>query len=344
AGPLRGPCAFLNRHCRLYVGFGASDPASFDWRACVHAEDRERLELLLVSAEAERDELEAECRLRAEDGVHRWFRLNAVPLSKHGTAPHWVFAGVEIEELRMRRDRLSTDRARLNALLATSPGAIVSYRMRADGSTQMLFVSQAGEQIYGFPPEAIIADANLVTSRLGADSADIAAASIRTSLRDGTPWHAEFRYRHPTEGETWLEAHFVPSGTLEGEPVWNGIVLDITKRKRSEEQLALSQAILETALEATQMGAWVWDPATDKAWANEAQRAMWQFGSDVPTWYPADLARERIHPDDVKRVDELMALAATTGERLDFELRLCLHDGTQRWVASRACAALDPNG
>src|SRR5690349_4950033 len=216
-------------------------------------------------------------------------------------------------------EELGTERARMNALLATSPGAIVSYRSRADGSTQMLFVSQAGQQIYGFSPEAIVADASLVTSRLDPETAARASESILTSLRDGTPWHAEFRYNHPADGETWLEAHFVPSRTLEGEPVWNGIVLDITKRKRSEEQLALSQVILETALEATQMGAWVWDPATDKAWANEAQRGMWQFGDDVPLWYDANLARARIHPEDVKRVDELMALAATTGERLDFE-------------------------
>jgi PAS domain S-box-containing protein len=343
SGALRGAARFANRRCHAFASQDDSEGCAFVWYERVHPEDRGRLDIQLRAAEASGDGFATECRLCARDGHPSWFRVSAGPLPVQGTTREWAFTAVEIEDLDHLRERYHADRERLNGLLRSSPGVVLSYRMRADGSTQMLFVSQAAQQVYGLAPEAVIADPSLLISRLEPNNLAGAAAAIAASLASGQPWHTEFRYRHPSEGETWLDAHFVPGHDAEG-PLWNGIVLDITKRKRSEEQLALSQEMLETALGATQMGAWVWDPAVNKLWASDSQRALWEITDDVPQWYDAGLLRDHVHADDVPRVDELMARAAATGERMEFEFRLRTSAGGLRWIAARARTARDPQG
>ena len=53
-----------------------------------------------------------------------------------------------------------------------------------------------------------------------------------------SPWHAEFRYRHPNKGEIWIEGHSSPSREADGSIVWHGFIHDVTQRKQSEEALA----------------------------------------------------------------------------------------------------------
>ena len=42
-----------------------------------------------------------------------------------------------------------------------------------------------------------------------------------------SPWHAEFRYRHPNKGEIWIEGHSSPSREADGSIVWHGFIHDV---------------------------------------------------------------------------------------------------------------------
>ena len=70
-------------------------------------------------------------------------------------------------------------------------------------------------------------------------------ASVAGSAREFAPWHEEFRYRHPTKGEIWLEGHSSPQVEADGSILWHGFVHDVSERKRAEYALAQAKVELE---------------------------------------------------------------------------------------------------
>jgi|GEM_PF-2542436 len=95
--------------------------------------------------------------------------------------------------------------------------------------------------------------------------------------------------------------------------------------KRSESDLAESNARLEEAQRITHVGYWEWDPLTDRVkWSDETYRI---YGLR-PQERPMDLAtvEEKIHPEDWKRATE----AAATGVAFNVECRLFRPTGEMR--------------
>jgi len=199
-----------------------------------------------------------------------------------------------------------------------------------------------------------------------ADDRVQAEADWLASLRGGMDLHTEVRLRRHDGVYRWFELRAVPlahdavqladlcersdgagapSARLDEWVLTGTDIHDARElRQESERVLVVSQAQLDSALEAAQMGAWVVDTEQNTVWGNESQRALWQLSDDVPSWYSIDLARTRIHPDDVERVDREMARAYATGERLEMEFRLRLPNGVVRWIAMRSRAELDAHG
>ncbi len=82
-----------------------------------------------------------------------------------------------------------------------------------------------------------------------------------TALRkDGTPFKAEVR---------------VNLTTYHGKKARQGIIRDISERKRMEEMLRRSQEMLSLALEGANLGIWDWDLTTGKAiWSGRINRML----------------------------------------------------------------------
>ena len=338
-----GACSFVNRCCKAYVAL-ADAACALDWLSIVHPDERERARAAWQTCVAAGTRHRGEYRLRRHDGVYRWFDLCVTPLGSDAQVAEWAFTGSDVDDAHALHDQLRTDRARLNSILATSPGAVISWSVDAENLTEISFISEGSQELYGASPAAIMGDPAFFRTHLHPEDVAQMAATMAESVRTGSIWHGEFRFQHPREGEKWVETHFLPTVEPEGKVIWNGVVLDITARKRSEERLALSQAQLETALEAAQMGAWIWDPELHKVWGNESQRRLWELPDDVPAWYDSAVARSRIHPDDLSWVDEAMARAYATGERLDMEFRVITSSGAQRWMAMRSRAQSESGG
>jgi PAS domain-containing protein len=110
----------------------------------------------------------------------------------------------EIREALRRRDE------QFSRLIASAPGLICSFLMRADGSTAMPFASPAIEDIYGLTPEQVARDATPVLARIHPDDLPGVQRAIEESSRTMSPWRAEYRYQHPTKGERWLEGRSAP--------------------------------------------------------------------------------------------------------------------------------------
>jgi PAS domain S-box-containing protein len=114
---------------------------------------------------------------------------------------------------------------------------------------------------------------------------------------------------------------------------------------RTRAQLAAkeSEARLRFALEAANMGTWVWDLASNTVrWSDNVERIHGlQPGAFDGTF--ASYERE-IHPDDRERVFASINRALAEGVPHDVEYRIVAGDGTVRWVEGKGRVEYDAAG
>jgi signal transduction histidine kinase/CheY-like chemotaxis protein len=230
----------------------------------------------------------------------------------------------------------ASERTQLEALIQTLPGALIEVHMSAEGRCRFPRAGAGAAELLGFPTAELEADGDPVIARIHVEDRQHVLDTQAEALRSGGVWRCEFRYQHAAQGERWLACTAVPKHDAH-DTTWDAILLDITLQKRTEADLALAEAQLSSALEAADMGAWIFDSDTGKVWGNRQQRVMWETPQDEPPWYDKSNCLAQIHEDD--RAGALAVLMrALSGEPLRNEFRIVRSDGSMRWIAGRARA------
>ena len=112
----------------------------------------------------------------------------------------------------------------------------------------------------------------------------------------------------------------------------------------SEAGLRESQKRTDLALEAGNLGIWIWDLARNDIWASHSWRTLFGFEPSDPL--DIDRVLQRLHPDDRQtlRQQQAMALAGSNGGTYQTEDRLLCPGGTTRWISSQGRVEFDATG
>jgi PAS domain S-box-containing protein len=103
-----------------------------------------------------------------------------------------------------------------------------------------------------------------------------------------------------------------------------------------------AQERLRLALDASRMGSWYWELATNVTASSDRCKAL--FGLDPDAVMTYDRFLEAVHPEDRERVDRSMEEALAAGTEYDVEMRVPLAGGGARWVAWRGRGFRDAAG
>lgn len=159
------------------------------------------------------------------------------------------------------------------------------------------------------------------------------------------PFCNEVRYRHKDGSTVWV----ICSGQV---ITWDendrplrmiGCHIDISDRKRSEEQMRKSAAHLRTAQRIGKLGSWEFDPHTGQiVWSDEVFHI---FGRDPTMGMPSfEEIQEQIHPDDRGHHQQVVQTAIATAQPYDLEIRFYRYDGTLGYLQSRGETVVDATG
>jgi two-component system sensor kinase FixL len=112
----------------------------------------------------------------------------------------------------------------------------------------------------------------------------------------------------------------------------------------SDAGLRESQKRMNLALEAGNLGIWIWDLVRNDIWAGDSWRTL--FGFEPSEHVDLDRVLQRLHPDDRQtlRQHQAMALAGSNGGTYQTEYRLMRPDGATRWISSQGRVEFDAAG
>jgi PAS domain S-box-containing protein len=100
---------------------------------------------------------------------------------------------------------------------------------------------------------------------------------------------------------------------------------------------------LTLALNASKMGSWDWDLTTNHVSWTPHHETMFGYEAGTPDRAYEDWAN-RVHPNDLPQVQAAIHQALANHEDYDFEYRLQLPDGTERWIDAFGRGEYDSTG
>ncbi len=146
----------------------------------------------------------------------------------------------------------------------------------------------------------------------------------------------EHRIILPNGRIRWVMVRGITAFDDQGHPfLTHGFVMDITERKKREEEHRRTEERLRLAKEAADIGIHDYDVASGKIFWDDRVRKLWGVGPQTPITY--DVFLSGLHPDDRQLVQQKVDQALNPDGDGEFyaEYRVrSLSDGIERWVAA----------
>ena len=302
----------------------------------------------------------------AENGggyEERYWKIGTIPaFDAAGNIPCVIHYVEDItDQIKFQRKEVEQEKA--NADLKIEATQIESKRKKAEDALKdvrlrLKFALEAGEigtWTWDIINDRVVADDNLAKffsiskkdaaggkiekyiAAIHPEDAGRVGKLIDEVIKNGEFYETEYRLINPDETIRLVVARGRVLRDEEGQPIQlPGVVIDVTGRKRSEEELRESQKRLALALQAGRAGTFVWDIKNNvNIWSPELEELygvpVGTFEGNLEAW------SKRVVPKDAEAVTELIQTALKQGdEYLDYEFRAILPDDSPRWFAGRA--------
>jgi PAS domain S-box-containing protein len=148
-------------------------------------------------------------------------------------------------EHRQRESALRRNETRFRLMVEKSHDILFYYRLHPSQSFE--YVSPAVEEILGYPPEALLANAHVAIQAIHEDD----RRHVMRALTTGSEEPVLARLIRPDGGLRWIEYRNFPFYDVDGRLVAvGGIMRDVTRREEAEDALRISEQYRRGLLEA----------------------------------------------------------------------------------------------
>ncbi len=168
-----------------------------------------------------------------------------VALSHDGSGrPHPQGAMINITERKRAEEQVREAELRYRMLVERLPAVV--YIDALDDVSTALYVSPRYEQLLGYTAEERMADPEMWLRLIHPDDQAWVQTESKRTNETGDPFIVEYRMLAKDGRVVWVRDEAVIVRDESGAPLyWQGVLLDITKRKRAEEGLSRRDGILE---------------------------------------------------------------------------------------------------
>jgi diguanylate cyclase (GGDEF)-like protein/PAS domain S-box-containing protein len=182
---------------------------------------------------------EVEHRLRCKDGSYKWVlsRGRVVSRDAEGRALRMVGTTADISSMRALADRLHQSIELMTNLTNEVPGLVFQSRRAPDGTAAITYASARIDEILELTAEQVAASTEPMHDRIHPEDRELYRATLDRATALQAPWHCVFRVLLPIQGLRWRQVDAHPTLLPDGTTIWHGLAVDVTERKRMEQEL-----------------------------------------------------------------------------------------------------------
>jgi PAS domain S-box-containing protein len=311
----------------------------------LHPDDRARVWERARKMGTNGGDWDIEYRLRMGDGSYRWIhdQARAMP-GTEGRDALWFGLLTDLTRTRDAEGALADSEEKYRSLVEQVPAVVYIDSNDVHPSSQ--YVSPQVTELLGHTPDEFKAQPDFWQRTIHPQDWSRVQAHWRESVLTGAPFRDEYRYVRPDGEVVWVIDDSRLVRAPDGMPMyWQGILQDVTERRRAEEELRAVDARFRGLVE--QMPAVVYEMNLDDErrtlYVNPQVEAL--FGYSRQEWLDQpDIWIELLHPDDREVVLAAHDLHNETGEPWMQEYRLIANDGRVVWVRDQAVLVRDDQG
>lgn len=242
------------------------------------------------------------------------------------------------------RKLLEENQQTAEAIIANSPSVVL--RWKSNEEREILYVSANISRVLGYT-SVELTSVNIAYNDLIFEDDKINLQKIFsdaiTYLKDEVS--IEYRIKHKNTDWVWVEERTSIKRDNTGKvSSFEGVITDISARKKAEQQLQESELRYELAVKSTDAGVWEWINIEDGVvwWSPKYYELLGYKDQEIKASYEGFLAS--LHPDDAPRFHETIKLHAENNEPYMIEYRLRTKDGSYKWFLASGQTNRDASG
>ncbi len=252
--------------------------------------------------------------------MKRHFHISVVSFGQNCFAT--VF--LDITEAKKNEQELLLSKGRFQQTIKTAPAGICILKDRI-----FVEVNDKFCDIVGYQPNELIGKSTRIVYWDTQEFEQIGQSLYSGALNEGTSDTVESHWvrKDGSEIDVLLALTIIDSSKTDSEFIFS--VLDITDRKRAEEDIVSARNMYLNVLDGSPVLIWRADTSTKCDWFN---KSWLEFRGRSLEQEVGDSWLEGVHPDDIKKLLDLYVESFEKKVPFEIEYRLKRFDGQYRWI------------
>ncbi len=156
----------------------------------------------------------------------------------------------QLELLTQQKRQIQEDEERLRFLGENlHNGLVYQLVVHPDGKRYFSYISSGVTSIHGVTADEVLSDPSVLYNQLYEDDVERLKREEESSALKNSPFQIEVRCIPPDGRMKWLLLISVPRVTFDNDIIWDGLEIDITEQKRTEDELQKKHYELQVAYE-----------------------------------------------------------------------------------------------
>ncbi|SMD45534.1 PAS domain S-box-containing protein [Aquiflexum balticum DSM 16537] len=317
--PSNGRIILINSFYESITGYNAEELRNMSFLELTHPEDRGKDWEIFSKAARGEAEYRNEKRYIKKDGTIIWVRIHLAFIRDENGKPIKTVA--ICEDITERKEA----EFRLRDLADNLPGVVFQYLLFPDGTDALRSVSKGAYQIWGYSPEEVERDINLVWNQTKSGGEfERVKKDVMDAVKTKSKWLSRYKSILPNGDVRIFLGMGSPNFLADGTVLFNSFVLDITQQAKNEE-------LLSEATQMARIGSWEVNFANNKILWSDMTHELHE--TDPCTFIPDLENTLAFYREDFRdMVRYCVQECQKTGKPFDFEAVIVTAKNNERWV------------